>query len=360
MKDKKSLFNRLTPVIAPLVAILVAVLVSVIISYYTVPDLSFLETAKLFFTSLWDANFADLSSFSYFIVSSTPLILTGLANAIAFRSGLFNIGVEGQFTVAMITTAIVGMIPGIPAIIHLPLTILAAITAGALWAFIPGFFKAYKGTNEVVNTIMMNYIAFHFYNYLVRVPFSRENSVETAPIQASATLTKFLGNNYKMNTGIFLALLAAIILHFYLNKTKGGYELRSTGLNPFGAEYGGINQKKNIVKAMLISGALAGLGAATQVMGPDLAARELGAFHNFGFNGIAVALLAKNNPIAAIFSGFLFGALMNAAPYLQMQGISKDIVYLMQGLVILFVAADYIWKLIRDKRKKKEVVENGK
>lgn len=360
MENKKTFNIKLTPVLAPLLAIMIAVLISVIISYYTVPDISLGQTAELFFKSLFDANFADKSSFSYFIVSSTPLILTGLANAVAFRSGLFNIGVEGQFTVAMITAAIVGMIPGLPAIIHLPLTLAAATAAGALWAFIPGFFKAVKGTNEVVNTIMMNYIAFHFYNYLVRVPFKRENSVETAPVQHSAVLYRFLGENYKINIGIFIAILSAIFLYLYLNRTKGGYELRTTGLNPFGAEYGGINRKKNIIKAMVISGALAGLGAATQVLGPDLAARELGGFHNYGFNGIAVALLAKNNPIAAIFSGFLFGALMNAAPYLQMQGISKDIVYLMQGLVILFVAADYIWKLMANRKKKKEAVENGK
>lgn len=358
--NKKTRKIKLMPILTPFIAIFIALLVSVVISYYTIPDLTFIETTKLFFKSLWDSNFSDLSSFSYFIVASTPLILTGLANAIAFRTGLFNIGVEGQFTVAMVTAAVVGTIPGLPSIIHIPLTLIAALAAGALWAFIPGYFKAKKGTNEVVNTIMMNYIAYHFYNYLVRVPLHVTNSVETKAINESAVLWRFLGPNYKINTGIFIAIGAAIIIQFALNRTRSGYELRATGFNKYGAEYGGINMKRNIIKAMVISGALAGLGAATQVMGPDLAVKELGAFHNYGFNGIAIALLAKNNPIAVIFSGLLFGGLLNAAPYLQMQGISKDVVYLMQGLVILFVAADYIWKMISDRRKKKkEVAEIG-
>lgn len=358
--SKKSLtFEKTLPFFTPLFSLAIALLVSVIVVYYTIPDMSFSQTTGVFFKSLLDANFKDTKAFTNFILNSTPLILTGLAHALAFRSGLFNIGVEGQYTVAAITAAALGLIPGLPWFIHLPLVIAGAVLAGALWAFIPGLFKALRGTNEVVNTIMMNYIALHLFNYIVRVPLKQPNSVQTERIKDSAMLWRFLGPNLRMNVGIFIALITAVAVWYFLNKTKAGYELRATGLNMYGAEYGGINEKKNIILGMVLSGALAGLAAITQVLGPDLSVKELAGFSNFGFNGIAVALLAKSNPVGVVFSALLFGSLLNAGPYLQMQGISKDLVYITQALVILLVAADYIWKIVVDRRKKKEAAKRG-
>lgn len=362
MNEKKSqpiTLEKLLPVLTPVFSILIALFVSVIVVYYTIPNLRFSQTTSIFFKSLFDANFKNRTAFSNFIINSTPLILTGLAHSLAFRSGLFNIGVEGQYTIAAITAAAIGLIPGLPFIIHLPLAIAGAILAGAFWAFIPGFFKAMRGTNEVVNTIMMNYIAMHVFNYIVRNPLKQPNSVSTEQIHPSAALWRFLGSQYRINIGIFIALVTAVGIWYFMNKTKTGYELRATGFNMYAAEYGGINRRRNIILAMVISGGLAGLAAATQVLGPDLAVKELAAFSGYGFNGIAVALLAKSNPIGVILSGLLFGSLLNAGPYLQMQGISKDLVYIMQALVILFVAADYVWRLIIDRRKKKEVAKRG-
>ncbi len=362
MNEKKSqpiTLEKLLPVLTPVFSILIALFVSVIVVYYTIPNLRFSQTTSIFFKSLFDANFKNRTAFSNFIINSTPLILTGLAHSLAFRSGLFNIGVEGQYTIAAITAAAIGLIPGLPFIIHLPLAIAGAILAGAFWAFIPGFFKAMRGTNEVVNTIMMNYIAMHVFNYIVRNPLQQPNSVSTEQIHPSAALWRFLGSQYRINIGIFIALVTAVGIWYFMNKTKTGYELRATGFNMYAAEYGGINRRRNIILAMVISGGLAGLAAATQVLGPDLAVKELAAFSGYGFNGIAVALLAKSNPIGVILSGLLFGSLLNAGPYLQMQGISKDLVYIMQALVILFVAADYVWRLIIDRRKKKEVAKRG-
>lgn len=359
-KNKKSSsLENLIPVISPLVAILIALLISVIIVFITLPEMKFNETTRIFFKTLFEANFKDKMAISNFVVNSTPLIITGLANAVAFKAGLFNIGVEGQYTVAAITCAALGLIKGLPMLIHLPLVLIGGMLAGAIWAFIPGFFKATRETNEVVNTIMMNYIAFHFYNYIVRNPLKRPNSVSTETIEKSARLFRFLGERYRINIGFFIALALAVLVWYFLNRTKSGYELRATGSNMFGAEYGGINRKKNIILGMVISGILAGLAAGTQILGPELSARELAKFSGFGLNGIAVALLAKSNPIGIIFTGLLFGGLNNAGPALQMVGISKDLVYIMQALVILFVAADHIFKIIIDLRKKREVVKHG-
>lgn len=351
--------ERFLPIVTPFVSLLLALFISLIIVYYTVPNLTFGESTKLFFSSLLDANFKNTKAISDFLVNATPLIFTGLAHAMAFRSGLFNIGVEGQYTVAAITAAALGLIPGLPWFIHVPLIFIGAMAAGAFWAFIPGFFKATRGTNEVVNTIMMNYIAMHLYNYIVKNPLKVPNSVSTETIQPSGHLLRFFGDAYRVNIGLFLALACALAVWYFMDHTTSGYELRSTGLNPFAAEYGGMNQKRNIILAMVLSGILGGLAGGVQIMGPELSAKELSAFAGFGNNGIAVALLAKSNPIGVIFAALLFGALNNAGPYMQMMGISKDVGYIIQALVILFVAADYIWKIIIDRSKKKEVQKNG-
>lgn len=362
MEQKTNYYKmeRLLPLITPVASLGLALLISLIIVFFTMEDMSFAETSRLLFSSLYDANFQNTKAVSDFLVNTTPLIFTGLAHSIAFRSGLFNIGVEGQFTVAAITAAALGLIPGLPAVVHIPLVIAGAIAAGAFWAFIPGFFKATRGTNEVVNTIMLNYIAMHTYNYIIKNPLRVPNSVSTKTIEPSAFLYRFLGDRYRVNIGLFLAILCAVGVWYFMSYTKKGFELRATGLNMFAAEYGGINRRRNIILAMVISGALAGLAGAVQIMGPEHSAKELSAFAGFGFNGIAVALLAKSHPLGVLLSAMLFGALINAGPYMQLMGISKDLGYIVQALVILFVAADHIWKILLDRRKKKEAAKIGK
>lgn len=358
-KPKVSTLERFLPLITPLVSLVLALLISLIIVFITMPDTSIGESTTLFFTSLFNANFQNTKAVSDFLVNTTPLIFTGLAHAIAFRSGLFNIGVEGQYTIAAITAAALGLVPGLPPVVHIPLVILGAGLAGAIWAFIPGFFKATRGTNEVVNTIMMNYIAMHVYNYIVKNPLRVPNTVATERIFPSATLFRFLGSNYRVNVGLFIAIACAFAAWYFMSFTKPGYELRATGQNMYAAEYGGINRKKAIIMAMVISGLLAGLAGAVQIMGPEHSAKELARFANFGFNGIAVALLVKSHPLGVLFSASLFGALNNAGPLMQLNGISKDVGNIVQALVILFVAADYVWKIIIDSRKKKEAAVNG-
>lgn len=358
-KSKVTSLERFLPLITPLVSLALALLISLFIVFITMPDTSLVESSRIFFMSLFNANFQNTSAISNFLVNSTPLIFTGLAHAVAFRSGLFNIGVEGQFSIAAITAAALGLIPGLPAVVHIPLVILGAALAGAIWAFIPGFFKATRGTNEVVNTIMMNYIAMHVYNYIVKNPLRVPNTVATERIFPSAQLYRFLGDSYRVNVGLFIAIACAFGTWYFMSFTKPGYELRATGQNMYAAEYGGINRKKAIIMAMVLSGILAGLAGAGQIMGPELNAKEMGRFAGFGFNGIAVALLVKSHPIGVLFSAALFGALNNAGPLMQLNGISKDVGNIVQALVILFVAADYIWKIIIDRRKKKEAAVHG-
>ncbi|WP_034849048.1 ABC transporter permease [Clostridium hydrogeniformans] len=354
MKNKKAL-NILKEFSMSIGAVIMGLLVSVI--FVTISSGNGIgDSISLLFSSIWKGSFGDPAQRIETFVFATPLIFTGLAHAVAFRTGLFNIGVEGQFIIGMLMAALVGMIPGIPSFIHIPLIILGGALGGAVWAGIPGYLKAKFGTNEVVNTIMMNFIAMHFSNYFVYQKFKVEGTVATPIIEKSGQLTRFLGEEYRLSTGIFIAIILVILIYILLWKTTIGYELRAVGLSPDAAEYGGVNIKKNIILAMAISGTIAGIGGAIHVAGVQHQAMQLFGFPNFGMDGIAVALVAKSNPIGVIFSAILFGALNLSAGTLMLFGIPKTISYLIQGVVILFIAAGYIFKWIAEKKKKEATI----
>lgn len=282
----------------------------------------------------------------------TPLIFTGVANAIAFKCGLFNIGVGGQFILGMIAAAIVGTIPGLNPVLHIILIILAGLIAGGIWGGIPGYLKAKVGTNEVINTIMMNYISMALANFLIlRTAFGVAGKASTPTIQKSAQLHRFVSGS-GANISIFLAIAVAIFIFWLLWKTTVGYEIRAVGINPYGAEYGGINVAKNMVLAMMLSGGIAGIGGATHVAGVLHNVKDFMVLPSYGFDGIAVALLAKSNPIGCIASALLFGTLNSSSRTLQLNGIPKEIVYLIQAIIIIFVATDYIVKYFSEKKKK--------
>lgn len=336
-------------------SIIVALFISVFFVMWALKT-GFASSASTLFSSIWAGSFGEKSHLIETFVFATPLIFTGLAHAVAFKTGLFNIGVEGQFIIGMLMATLVGLIPGIPSIIHIILIFIAGIAGGALWAAIPGYLKAKIGTNEVVNTIMMNFIAMNVSNYFTMGPFHKPDSASTNPIQSSAELTRFLGENYRLSTGIFIALILAVLVYILFWKTTIGYEIRAVGLNPYAAEYGGISIKKNIILAMAISGAIAGLGGAIHVAGVQHLSVQLFGFPGFGMDGIAVALVAKSNPIGVIFSAILFGALNLSSGTLMLYGIPKTISNLIQGIVIIFIAAEYIFKLISEKRKKEATI----
>lgn len=359
-KALKSVRNVLRSLLFPIFAIIVSIFVSVFFVMwakgYSITQ--YFSALIDLFKLIWQGSFSTqrntLTTLSYV----TPLIFTGVANAIAFRCGLFNIGVEGQFLMGMVAGGILGLIPGLNPIVHAIVIIVGGIIIGGIWAGIPGALKAKFGTNEVINTIMMNYIGMNVANWIVKKSvFAIPGKSSTPLIQESARLLRF-SNTSEANISIFFAIIFAVLVYWLLWRTTIGYEIRGVGLNPSASEYGGINVSKNMILAMVLSGAIAGIGGATHIAGVRYQVQDFMGLPGFGFDGIAVALLAKSNPIGCIASAVLFGALKSSSTVLQLHDIPKEIVFLIQSIIIIFVATDYILKYFADKRKKGEVV-NG-
>lgn len=305
--------------------------------------------------ALWTANFGSRRGFGETLVSFTPLVFTGLSVALAFRCGLFNIGGEGQFLVGGLAAAIAGYgLQGLPGWLHAGAALLAGALAGAVWAGIPGLLKAYRGVHEVVNTIMMNYIALYLVNYLLINFFKREGPLPITPPVAPAARLALILEPSRLTTGLYLALAAAGLIWFLLWRTAPGYEIRAVGLAPFAAEYAGISVPLNTLKAMGLAGALAGLAGAVQVLGVQGAFYDpIGGFVGYGFDGIAVSLLGRNHPIGLLPAAFLFAILDRGSAGMQaMAGIPKAVVWVVQAGVVLLVAADGILRSLLVRRRK--------
>jgi len=291
---------------------------------------------------------------------STPYIFAGLAVALGFQGGLFNIGVEGQYFVGGLISVFVGYgITGLPQIIHLPLALLAGMVGGALWGAIPGYLKAKTGAHEVINTIMMNYVAYRLAEFLLDVggPMARGDGRPVSPeIQLSAFLPQFFPNrvDLRVNAGIFLALGVAWVVWWLLYKTTLGFEIRTVGKNPDAARYAGIRVPRIMVITMALSGALAGLSASTDILGV-LRFMPNAFFSGYGFDAIALALLGNSHPAGVVLASLLFGAIGAGAR--NMQGIAHvpiDITSILQGLIIVFVAAPEIIRMLYRMRQPKE------
>jgi ABC-type uncharacterized transport system permease subunit len=285
------------------------------------------------------------------LVSATPYIFAGLAVALGFKCGLFNIGAEGQIYVGALTAAFVGYsLSGLPWIIHAPLTLLAAALAGAVWAGIPGFLKARTGAHEVINTMMMNYVAFNLADYLLNGPMKRGGPTGFIPIsrdiQPSAYLPKFFADPVRLHAGFLVALAVAGGVYWFLWRTTLGFELRTVGANLRAAKYAGISVTRNFVLAMALSGALAALAGAGEVMGVNHNIAQ-GFSPGYGYDSIALALLGGGHPVGVVLAALLFGALRNGATQMQsLAGIPIDIVSIVQAFVIMFVAAPAIIRWI--------------
>lgn len=282
--------------------------------------------------------------FTESLVTATPYIFAGLAVAIGFRCGLFNIGAEGQFFMGALGAAYVGYsIEGLPWFIHLPLAILGGALAGAVWGAIPGYLKAKFGAHEVVNTIMMNWIAFRLSDWLLTGPMMASGFRPVTPnIQKAAELPRFFPEPLRFNWGFVLALVVAYLVYWFLFKTTLGFEIRAVGANPDGSKYAGMSVVRNFVLVMVLSGGLAGLAGAAQVLGVDHWVGQ-GFSAGYGFDAIALALLGKSHPLGVVLSAILFGILRSGATRMQsLAGIPIDIISIIQGLVIIFVAAPII------------------
>jgi general nucleoside transport system permease protein len=279
------------------------------------------------------------------LAQTTIFLFAGLGVAIAFRAGLFNIGAEGQLVVGALCTALTGAALHLPAAIEIPLCLTAGALGGACFGGIAGWLKARYGASEVITTIMLNYIAYFGVNYLVAGPLRGSLiAPETAPIASTAMLAPIIPLT-RLTAALPIAIVAAVVTWWWLQRTVGGYELRALGCSERAARYAGINVSKVIIRTMALSGALAGLGGATEV---------LALFHRFnaqlwpgyGFTSIAVALLAQSNPLGVVASAIFFGVLQNGALSMQaLAGVPRDLVSVIQGLIILFVAVS--WQSVR-------------
>lgn len=417
---KKVFRQAVNTLSVPLIAILTAFLLGGIVIWVTAG--SIVPALQAYEGMLRGAFFKE-RALSESILATVPYIFLSLAVAVGFKTGLFNIGVEGQFDIGAIVGAFVGQaFHGLPAIIHLPLTVLCAALGGALWAAIPGYFKARTGAHEVITTIMMNYIAFRLTEFLVSGPIKDPNSsaVQTPTSAESAWVwslysvperlsdplnalgvaifmafvgyilirwiisittlkTKLVKPTHKnlviygfvafcgllsffvlppltrvfwpftdpydrLHIGFILAILASVLVWWLLWKTTIGFELRTVGANPNAAKYAGMNITRNIVVAMSISGALAGLAGAIEVLGVNTChCQQIFYVSGYGFDAIAISLLAKNNPFGILAASFLFGAMRNGADLMELSsGVSKYIISLIQALALLFVAAPAI------------------
>lgn len=327
----------------------------------------------LAFASLFQGSLGSPKAIGDTVLKSVPLILTGLAVAYGFRAGLFNIGAEGQlFMGALAATALGLTLTGVPWIVTVPLMLVAAMAAGASWAFVPAVLKARIGAHEVITTMMFTYIGRYLVSWLVNGPMKAPGGIpQTHELAINAQLPKIAAlfpdsmkqalpilNLGRAHVGIVVALTAAVVIWLILKYTTLGYENRAVGYNRWASETAGISVQWTTVKALCISGSLAGLAGATEVMGVHY--RLFDQFSSgFGFTGIAVALLAKNHPLGVIPAAFLFGALAAGAGTMQFQAdVPQKIISIIQALVIFFVAAEEIvlWFV---RRRQKEAMSHA-
>ena len=283
-------------------------------------------------------------NFSVTLQMMTPLLFTGLAVAIAFRAGLWNIGAEGQMLMGALAAGIVGYeLTSLPTIIHLPLCILAGFLGGLLWAAIPAVLRVYLGVNELVICLMLNPIALLLTGYISSRVLKAPGPTNKLPDIAETAYLPSFSIFSQLNAGILLGLGICIAFAIFNSMTLRGFTWKLIGLNPRFSYYGGVNVRANALWVMLISGGVAGLAGVEQVLG------EYHAFYDnfspgFGFDGIAVAMLAQSNPIGVIGASFLFGALNGGSTVLQMTtGVSKYFVQVLQFVIVLVLAAKFVW-----------------
>lgn len=364
-QQKKSLARQVLQsisdaVLIPFLAILTSVLIGGLIIKIVGGD------PFVAYRGLLEGALGSKKALSETAIWSTPYIFAGLAVALAFKGGLFNIGAEGQLALGAVFSALIGYaLPewlgfDLPAIIHLPLAIIFGMLMGGVWAGIVGALKAYTGGHEVINTIMMNYIALNTTSFLlngVMKDRSPTNVIARTPLIAESARIPAIFEGLRVHWGFVLALLVAFLIWWLLNKTTLGFEIRTVGLNPDAAQYAGINVKRTIIITMMLSGMLAGLAGSIEVTGLNYR-HELGFSVGYGYDAIAIALLGKSHPLGVVLASFLFAAMRNGATRMQfLTQLPVDLISMIQALILLFVAADAIVRYIyRIKSKGERVV----
>ena len=356
-----------SPVLVTVLAIFTALVVGAVLIVFS--DENVLSTWGYFFSApgdalsaSWDAitaaygalfsgAFGGSGPLSETIVAATPLMLAGLGVALGFRAGLFNIGAEGQLLAGGLAAGLAGFsLHGLPVVIHLPLALLAGLAGGALCGFIPGILKARTGAHEVIITIMLNYIVIRFSEYLLASSlYRRPGRIDpiSKVVAVPARLPHLAGQGLRLHAGIIVALLAAAAVAWLLGRSTWGFELRVAGANPDAALTAGIDVGRATVMAMVLSGALAGLAGANQVLGLPSYSLAPGFSANIGFDAITVALLGRASPLGVVLAALLFGALRAGGLNMQAQtGTPIDIVTVIQSLIVIFVAAPALVRAI--------------
>ena len=315
----------------------------------------------LAYRGLWEGSFGRVASISETLVWATPYIFAGLAVALAFKAGLFNIGAEGQLSVGALMAAWVGFaLKDVPWPLHLLLAIGAGTLGGAVWAGIAGVLKARTGAHEVITTIMLNYVALLGTGYLLSGLLKDPNPLvalaQTPKILESARLPPLFAD-LRLHWGFVLALLLAVGVWWLVSRSTLGVEIRTVGLNPSAARYAGIGVGRTIVLTMALSGALAGLAGTIEVVGLNYY-HTPGFSVGYGFDSIAVALLARSHPLGVVPSAILFGALRAGATRMQfVSQIPIDIISIIQALVLIFFAIDYRARLLKPRGGEPDAVE---
>ncbi len=327
------------------------------------------------FSVLFKGIFSKPKYIANVLIKAMPIIITGVSVSFAFKTGLFNIGAEGQFIMGTVVATVVGILTDLPPIIEYPLILISGMVAGALYGAFVGFLKAKFGIHEVITGIMLNWIAFYFCNFIISTKaFHQDNSTSTKLISENGfdfiyrwkksdagkevilkndVLKEMIGKT-DLNLGIVFAVIIAIIITIVLTKTCKGYELRAVGLNAHAAEFAGINIRKNMIQSMLIAGALCGLAGALMITGVSHKISTLGTFENFGFNGLAVALIAGTSPIGCIFAGLLFAGLLYGGGSVQsIVGAPSEIINIMIGTIVFLIALVNLIPMICDKLAKR-------
>ncbi len=329
------------------------------------------ENAVDGFRTVITGGFSRIGDVFYF---ATPILMTGLAVGFAFKMGLFNIGASGQYTMGMFFALYVGFMVELPSSIHWVVCIIAGMIGGMLWGIIPGIFKAYFNVNEVITSIMFNYIGMYFVDMWVSNNGTMyiASKTRTAYLPSSAQIPSLGIENSNVNLGIIIAILIAVVLYIILNKTIFGFELKATGFNKNAATYAGMNGRRNIVLTMAIAGAMAGLGGAFAILAPSAIAGSSMTYEPIniiavnGFNGIAVALLGNSSPVGIIFSAVFISFIQRGGTLASLYGFKPEIIDVVIAVIIYFSAFAMLMNetMVRFmknlRRKDKEKTDQGK
>ena len=353
MKKRKSFLE--SNVLYTLIAIIIGFIIGAI--FLVTVGISPIEA----YGKLIDGVFGKPKFMIWTLVYAAPLIFTGLSVAFSLRTGVFNIGAEGQFVVGAMAACACGIILKLPPVLHAIVCILAAAAAGFLWSYLVGLLKVKCGIHEVLSFIMFNWLAFYLSNFLVNTETlhkegsgeATKNVLDSARILFPEGILKAL-NCTGANWGFILAIVAAVAMWIIIEKTTLGYKLKAVGFNKDAATFGGINANKSILTALGISGALAGVGGAVQILGMAGRISQFAGQEGYGFQGITVALIAGSNPLGCILSGIFYGAMKYGGAKLTMVGAPEEVIDIIMGCVIIFIAISGVFKALFMKFGKKK------